>query len=641
MTSPPTLRTTSDGDELVFSDYHATVHDGDYRFVATSSLAPDPGDPLFSGTSSITIRVSGPQTSLPQGSVVSTYPAGKSSGPYHAVLPHVVLARGSMPWERSPYAGSITESTAPWMVVVILNPAELAMCAVHTVTAGDLGRPIDGAADDPVVVLDLPQSLVTALLPPRRDLPWLAHVRTLRSSRSPNDAGPETATVLSARLPARGAENHAFLLSVDKAYDGEVITVKDGATRRFVVLHQWAFFCRDEGPHGFVDQLSDASDPPAAFALAADPNDSRDASARRAAGFVPLEYRLRNGEVSAAWYHGPLVPGRPVIEPGVIGSRLPAEHADELLVLDEAFAVFDVSYAAAWQLGRMMVLQHTDVATAILRWKHELARMASPAPSASAAHPTSVAASVAASRTASVLPPLPQVVAEFIDGPVLRLRDVPFRYLVPDEGLLTTSSCRFFDVDAGWLECLRDGVLSVGRADAAAASVETYVRGTLDAPEEMSGMLLRSGAVADFPNLHVQGYDTPPEGPSYEGTPLQVLRMERLSPSTLLVLFRGRVKAVDVHLHPQAVHFGFAEQGPPGDVGVNSLRRIDMCDLAAHVLGSTPEKAAKPAAGDVARFASLMLAGTPRVRFARALADEPSDRDHAPDGHPPATEGMP
>ena len=48
------------------------------------------------------------------------------------------------------------------------------------------------------------------------------------------------------------------------------------------------------------------------------------------------------------------------------------------------------------------------------------------------------------------------------------LEGVPFPYIVPSEGMLPNESIRFFHVDRNWLDALVDGALSVGIIDSRA-----------------------------------------------------------------------------------------------------------------------------------------------------------------------------
>jgi hypothetical protein len=82
-------------------------------------------------------------------------------------------------------------------------------------------------------------------------------------------------------------------------------------------------------------------------------------------GFVPLRYDMRHGEKTVAWYRGPLTP-EPV--PRTV-DRAPLPTAEAGLIYHEDMAMFDVSYAVAWQLGRLLALSDPAFSNALMEWR--------------------------------------------------------------------------------------------------------------------------------------------------------------------------------------------------------------------------------------------------------------------------------
>ena len=170
---------------------------------------------------------------------------------------------------------------------------------------------------------------------------------------------------------------------------------------------------------------------------------------------------------------------------------------------------------------------------------------------------------------------------------------MPFSYLVPDAELLPIESIRFFYLDRAWTDALVQGVLSVGTittADRAQLdAVYPYVRDDVDEAERtirtpqgeerlqgpagaVTGLLMRSRAVSGWPNLHVRAYsrdvvadDALTTVAESDPSRLKVLRMERLAPAVLLVLFDGVPAVVHVEEPRQGIQFGvrFDPQAPP------------------------------------------------------------------------------
>jgi hypothetical protein len=84
-------------------------------------------------------------------------------------------------------------------------------------------------------------------------------------------------------------------------------------------------------------------------------------------------------------------------------------------------------------------------------------------------------------------------------------------------------------------------------------------RGTDPSQQIVSGFLLRSRLVTEYPNLGVYGYEkghTPNQGPNTAF--MTILRMERLGDHSdiLLCLFDGDAYRVDIHEAPEHLHYG-------------------------------------------------------------------------------------
>lgn len=183
------------------------------------------------------------------------------------------------------------------------------------------------------------------------------------------------------------------------------------------------------------------------------------------------------------------------------------------------------------------------------------------------------------------------------------LQGVPFSYLVPDARLLPLESMRFFYMDRAWTDALVQGALSVGtlstadRSQLAAAykaiqqEVDQAERTVRDADDHsllkgpggtLTGFLLRSRAVSGWPGLHVRAYteDVLPDdalSTVAESDPrrLKVLRLERLAPAVLLVIFDG-VPAV-VHVEEPRCGLQFGVRLQTGDIAHNARLRLRDC----------------------------------------------------------------
>jgi hypothetical protein len=162
------------------------------------------------------------------------------------------------------------------------------------------------------------------------------------------------------------------------------------------------------------------------------------------------------------------------------------------------------------------------------------------------------------------------------------LESVPFSYLVPDSSLLPPESIRFFYLDRSWTDAVVEGVLSISTFTSAERlqleALRQTIRDEVDEAERtirepggearlsgpggaISGFLLRSKLVSGWPGLHVRAYRVDRQQdaqiiPESDPDRLKVLRMERLAPAVLLVLFDGVPAVIHVEEPRQGIQFG-------------------------------------------------------------------------------------
>lgn len=587
-----------------FIEYHRpTLPPGQY-VVDVQQDVSGPGIKPETFSTTRRFAVAGERFTLRPADVYAVFPPDGSLGDHSEALPHIVLTRSTMPWEYS--ADGLG---TPWLAVLLLTVDETGSPGYRqpqVTTLGELKQPASTPAywpglsfdpaqyqdSDKVTVLDLPRRVLAGLLPHANDLALLCHVRRAEdaSGRLVDD---EHAVVLGSRLPRAGGIGVAHLVSVEGRYrDGEF---DFGAARpddqvRLVSLTSWRFACAD--PTGdFAGLLTGLDREPATLRLPRQADE--EAERHLAAGSVPLPHHLRGGLSTVSWYRGPLIP---CATPPEID--LPVESSAVLTRYDPSLGLFDVSYAAAWELGRLLALRSNQLSTSLYQWKRAHTQ-ATHSAEAGLLHPA-----WAPADTTADLPP--DVVAWF--DQLRLLYGVPLRYLVPDEHMLPPESIRFVQLDQVWADCLLDGAFSLGRLTGRLKPVDQDQRSALTdavpAHATVSGFLLRSSVVSGWPGLLVDGFDTGPDG-APRG--VKTLRQDRLSPDVLLCLFAGDIVRVQIHLRPETLHFGTAELSGDWRTGTGV---VDL-DQLVRVLSTGPSFTS-------ADFAVRTVEGVPRVTFARA-----------------------
>jgi hypothetical protein len=244
------------------------------------------------------------------------------------------------------------------------------------------------------LAIDLPVELFKTLAPRIDDLPYLAHVRQVDTGDKEvlgiNDKG-WFSLVMGNRVPCADKTHRAFLLSLE-GHEQRLQESWQPAHKqmiRLAVLGSWGFSCK--GSNNFkhyMQQLNfdrdtplpDTSDSPQHLPdswlhLPCEKSEDNTlqaediVNAAYSRGYTACNHAMRQGEKTVSWFRGPLVPlnyDKP------IQIQEPVSCADELLRYDPNTGMFDVSYAAAWQLGRLLALQNQGFALALNRVRRTL-----------------------------------------------------------------------------------------------------------------------------------------------------------------------------------------------------------------------------------------------------------------------------
>jgi hypothetical protein len=410
---------------------HPPLVAGAYR-VSTSQVIKEPKDQAVPWNSDpyaseLQFIVDAPRFTLNPTDIHAVYPPGNQTGSFDNALPHVVFNRRTLPWERTldGSAPKFGQPFPPWMGLLLVQEDELLIpdaegqktnrkfeigslpivggegkedsllfpAAGNTILAPELGQDDQkkwemepgqyAKTKECCLAIDLPANLFQAIAPRIGDLPFLAHVRQIdtgdKEVQAVNDRG-WFSLVIGNRLPQAGKEHRALLVSLE----GHKVRLNEnwkpplGAMVRLAVLGTWRFKC--EGSNDFkayMNQLSvDSLHLP--FVSYNDSSQAWESSAvtpkdivngAYARGYTAFNHVMRQGEKTVSWYRGPLVP-LDHVKPKQIEE--PVKSTDRLLRYDPDTGLFDVTYAAAWQLGRLLALQNQGFALALSRVRRVL-----------------------------------------------------------------------------------------------------------------------------------------------------------------------------------------------------------------------------------------------------------------------------
>lgn len=764
-----------------YDNFVPRLHDGRYT-VSVSQQAIGASTETF--TASQKFAVNGPRFAIDANLVQACSPPNAHSGKFEEQLPHIVLKKRSLPWER--YLNP-NDPNAPWMGVILLDAGDGARATavisgggVHSVsvvdpgagyqiapavsfqggggsgaeafatlsadgrvtgikvtnpgsgysaapvvklgstsnaasaTVADLLTPGDDASGapiaaprltldpdfdkstDPCQIIDIPVGVFTQVVPiydpanGKDELQFAAHVRQVDTSDKSVDgtavANGWYAVMIAKRFPrARGGaptRQIAHLVSFEGFADRMTGSPdwQGAAMVRLCSLANWTFTCLPDPGETFAELMRDLRDtedhsqyllrPPYRQPTATLADTPADARQTLDLGYLPMPYQTLQGEYSFAFYRGPLAP----VVPPRFDDDPPLGSASAAVVYNDQWGIFDMSYAVAFQTGRLMALSDRAFAGTVLQWRHaghrltnllaarvspqqasllavepsgrvararallaggavsdqmmrwltgDLTRQVAPKLRASAARASAAAlpqgfsseAAVAApgavigALRATLADPAMQNLIQSLSGwdassgsftdsrlryicewlaELALLDQIPFNNLVPSAAMLPQGSIRFFYVDRNIVNALIDGAMSVAVQSSRDNVYFSIMRGVIreavhaivhqvrqkalgipvtpptpDQATTTTGFLLRSQVVSGWPGLEVKAFQsvgTKDDMPVGVG-PIPLLRMTRLAPDILLVLFASPPAWVQIDEPREGLAFGVEDGG--------------------------------------------------------------------------------
>jgi len=284
------------------------------------------------------VNVGGSALHVQPTEVLACHPPRNATGGFDDELPHVVLGRRTLPWERPGVHGG------PWLALLVFLDEEV------TFSSGTLSSALPGsvvaafgtddalatATADFVHVND--QATLNAVLPAPAETALLSHVRRVNLADTALDIGDDDgwlAVVVANRLPLRPAEGpehyHACLVSLehrDDLYSGKPTSTS------LILLYRWDFITDSDGTFQKLCEQLDIG------TLGAVPG-STDSDGR-----LPLPLTSREGVAGTGLYRGPLT---------VSASAATTDASD-------------VSYDAAYELGRMLAAADGAMCRELVDW---------------------------------------------------------------------------------------------------------------------------------------------------------------------------------------------------------------------------------------------------------------------------------
>jgi hypothetical protein len=398
-----------------------------YRITASTQVQGGDVNETFS--QSRFFDVVGPRFALSPADVGGVFPPRNGRGPFEGTLPHIAIKRRTLPWERKiddalphPAASSLpADYPVPWVALLLFKDGEYTLLedlplenAVPDLVFQAMGRP----SGIRVTAVEADRPLVNSLMPSIEELQLLTHVRWVnKDDRELSVEGSDGwfSVVMGNRLPQSGEKFLACLVSLERRsqlvpvdppsteepspldlrfrdrapllldapvskiprdvlsgvldysgylIDAEAGQIEVGPKARLVVLYSWQFTCEGEGTFRSLMQGLDVG-------MIGKP-DAKDQPQLTDTGHMQLALVDRAGADETVWYRGPLVPYELTRDP--LG---PYHSADQARRVAPDTGAEDISYATAFEVGRLLAAADGRLAQELMGWRREAFRQSS------------------------------------------------------------------------------------------------------------------------------------------------------------------------------------------------------------------------------------------------------------------------
>jgi len=416
------------GQMVLFDDILSPLEDNTYRVTVETDVSIDgaaaPVDPNANPLSKQSFfTIQGPRFQLAQTEVVGVFPPRNGHGSFSQTVPHIVLSRRTLPWERpldpankipapmvQPGDAPPPAPPPPWLALLVFEEGENFQIIQNLPLEQIVGPQIYAdLSNPPNVTCDALQTdlgTLASLLPYVEELTLLTHVRQVNVNDRELNIGSTDgffAVVMSNRLPSPNSNCTACLVSLEARSDvvmsgptlvpairGSALLkqpeslsfpsavnfpspVQIGGVGRIgwinpvvytlqsvqlVLLHSWKFSAIASG--SFRDLMQGLN--VAMYGTVANPGHPPLTDTCH----LPMDLQDRAGEPEKVFYRGPLAPFQLTRDP--LG---PYHSADQCVRATPETGGKDISYAAAFEVGRLVAASDKSLAAALMQWRRD------------------------------------------------------------------------------------------------------------------------------------------------------------------------------------------------------------------------------------------------------------------------------
>ncbi len=317
------------------------------------------------------------QLSLNPQNTYSTYPPRGSIADYENSLPVLILNHKNLPWARPLF---VNEPKIPWVCLLVFSEDESFVTTTTTYKNAtqenvDVFIPeMDDEyieADQDCVTLDIDYNLFNEILPYKDELAYLSHIKVVALDDKVTDRDVNNewfSCVMSSRFPkvkkSQTIRHTAHLVSLE-GYNAFLEnrgkqSVKNKKSVRMFSLMSWDFYTI-KNQQSFYD---DAHRLKVGLFKPEIKSKNKEINDLINLGYFAMNHTMRDKTQTISWYKSCLVP----YEPNEV-KNITCNYSDSLLRYDPDLSMVDISYSAAWQLGRQLALSDKKYTKELIKWR--------------------------------------------------------------------------------------------------------------------------------------------------------------------------------------------------------------------------------------------------------------------------------
>jgi hypothetical protein len=407
------------GQMYLYDNITPPLIDGSYRFNVSTDTTIDGTDQNLPGATNY-FNIEGPRFApLTPSLVAGVFPPRNGHGSFQDNLPHIAFSRRTLPWERALDPGGLIGvptvnpgdpprpvGPAPWIGLLLFEEGEYTILQnqkLEDVVPADVYKRLGSPANINCDAVQTTLPILNSIMPSLDELIVLGHVRQVNKDDKELSAGSGDgwfSVVMSNRVPEANSKCCACLVSLEERSD---VIPKDpppdftpiriieaaphaaprAAVSRFaggsigggqnilqvnpfpfqvtislVLLYSWKFECI--GPGSFRDLIQGVD--VAFLGTVANPGHPPVSDT----GHIQISLGDRAGVEEAVMYRSPVVPFQLTRDP--LG---PYHSADQCRRVTPETGAEDITYACAFEVGRLLAAADARLAQELMRWRRE------------------------------------------------------------------------------------------------------------------------------------------------------------------------------------------------------------------------------------------------------------------------------